>query len=551
MHSTATHFDAPTSRLVPSPLNPRKTINDLSELTESIRSKGVLQSLLVRPGKKKNGKQELELEIVCGERRWRAAQAAGVTSVPVVLRELDDEAALEAMVVENSQRADVHPLEEADGIAALRERGRSVEEIAAKLGRPSSFVTRRLQLCTLSPMGRENFLLGRISAGVAEILARVPHEKLQDEALEELLRPRPEWDRRGESDDGTPTVAAARAFVRDRLMRRLSEAQWDVTDAALVPAAGACKGCPKRTGAQAELFPDLAKEDLCTDALCWQSKGDAEWKRRQEHAKSAGLTVLSAKESKKLYPYQRDDLNYNASLVELDDETWVGGKKKTWRSLIGTEKMPQVALARTPSGRIVELVSKKEAEKALPKSAQTSGYSAPKPSAAEQKRRAEEKAKATARDVVVQKLVEVLRGQKKYSSGALEAWLGFIVEGVASQCRSYDGRRDAKLLERRGVEVASEAVREVGDLLVQYARGASTADRIGLAVEMLLRRDIDRLGELEDGEPLFAQRMLEHAGVDWLAIEKAAIEEAREKLAAKTAKKKSSKKKGAKKARAK
>lgn len=125
--------DLPIDWLVVSPTNPRKTFDEeaMKEMAESIRSNGVLQPLLVRP------RAERQFEIVFGERRYRGAQMAGKETVPVRIREMTDAQVLEAQLVENLQRRDVHPLEEARGMRALLELDESkysIEQIAAKTG---------------------------------------------------------------------------------------------------------------------------------------------------------------------------------------------------------------------------------------------------------------------------------------------------------------------------------------------------------------------------------------------------------------------------------
>ena len=124
----------PIDQLTECPLNPRHTLDEkaLDELAESIRSQGVLSPLLVRPINAQT------YEVVAGKRRFRAAQLAGADSVPVDIRELTDAQCLEIAIVENLQRRDVHPLEEANGYArllALDEPKYSVEQIAAKCGK--------------------------------------------------------------------------------------------------------------------------------------------------------------------------------------------------------------------------------------------------------------------------------------------------------------------------------------------------------------------------------------------------------------------------------
>lgn len=152
------------------PDQPRRTFSDveLIELTESIREKGVLQPILLRPSPKKAG----EYEIVAGERRWRAAQMAGLNAIPALVRELDDLQVLEIAIVENVQRADLNAIEEALGFKALMERfGRTQEAVATAVGKSRSHIANTLRLLQLPPEVQDHVMHGRLSAGHARAIA--------------------------------------------------------------------------------------------------------------------------------------------------------------------------------------------------------------------------------------------------------------------------------------------------------------------------------------------------------------------------------------------
>src|SRR5450631_4749492 len=144
--NTATEYrNLPLAVLTESATNPRRIFEDaaLKELAASIRSQGVLSPLLVRPV------TEQSFEIVAGARRYRAAQLAEAETVPVRIVNLTDAEALEAQLIENLQRRDVHPLEEANGFRALlnlEEPKYSIEQIAARTGKPPAYVAGRLKL---------------------------------------------------------------------------------------------------------------------------------------------------------------------------------------------------------------------------------------------------------------------------------------------------------------------------------------------------------------------------------------------------------------------
>jgi ParB/RepB/Spo0J family partition protein len=175
----------PLGEIVESKLNPRRDFakEPLDELAESIRKVGVLQPVLVRP-LAKNGKAA-KYELVAGHRRLRAAEAAGLAEIPVTVRELTDEQVLAAMVIENLHRADLHPLEEAEGYRKLhKDFKHSVEDLAAKVGKSVAYVYARLKLCELTKEAKKAFLEDRITAGHAILLARLKPED-QERALDE------------------------------------------------------------------------------------------------------------------------------------------------------------------------------------------------------------------------------------------------------------------------------------------------------------------------------------------------------------------------------
>ena len=158
----------PISSLLPNPGQPRRHFdeNALRELAASIKAQGIIQPLLVRPLASSEAYQ-----IVAGERRWRAAQMAGLDRVPVYIRELSDKEVMAAALIENLQREDLNPIEEAEALQALREAlNLTQEELATRLGKSRPAVANALRLLQLSPAAREDLQAGRISAGHARCL---------------------------------------------------------------------------------------------------------------------------------------------------------------------------------------------------------------------------------------------------------------------------------------------------------------------------------------------------------------------------------------------
>lgn len=161
--------EAPIDLIRASAINPRRHFEDseLAELADSIRAKGLVQPIIVRPDKKRAD----GFEIVAGERRWRAAQKAGLHAVPIVVRALDDKEALELAIIENVQRSDLNAIEEANGYRELIERFRySQEQLSDIIGKSRSHVANTLRLLKL-PAPVQGFLKkGKLSAGHARAL---------------------------------------------------------------------------------------------------------------------------------------------------------------------------------------------------------------------------------------------------------------------------------------------------------------------------------------------------------------------------------------------
>jgi ParB/RepB/Spo0J family partition protein len=164
----------PLEQIRPSKTNPRKNFDkaQLEELAESIREKGVLQPILARPVARSGGAEE-GYELVAGERRYRAAKDAGLQAIPAVVRQLTDIEVIEVQVIENLQRADLHPLEEADGYRQLMAKKYDVAKIAARTGRSVKYVYDRVKLLSLTKEAQKAFLAGEFTAGHAVILARL------------------------------------------------------------------------------------------------------------------------------------------------------------------------------------------------------------------------------------------------------------------------------------------------------------------------------------------------------------------------------------------
>lgn len=170
--------------VVPSPLQPRKEFarEPLDELVDSIRQHGIIQPLVVR---RVNGRHEL----IAGERRWRAAQEVGLTQVPVITREATDLEVLELSLIENLQRADLNPIEEAQAYARLAgEFGMRQEEIAQKVGRSRTSVANAMRLLDLHPQVQTWVTQELLSVGHAKVLLGLKNQEEQLAVAEMALR---------------------------------------------------------------------------------------------------------------------------------------------------------------------------------------------------------------------------------------------------------------------------------------------------------------------------------------------------------------------------
>ncbi|MFY9837157.1 MAG: ParB/RepB/Spo0J family partition protein [Xanthobacteraceae bacterium] len=173
----------PTSALQPNARNPRRAFpnDELDELAASLRERGLIQPIVARPMR---GSADV-FEIIAGERRWRAAQRAGLHDVPVVIIEATDAEALQLAIIENVQRADLNALEEADGYRALMEEfSNNQDEIAKIVGKSRSHVANTLRLLKLPETVKSHITSGQLSAGHARMLVGQPNaEKLAEDIV--------------------------------------------------------------------------------------------------------------------------------------------------------------------------------------------------------------------------------------------------------------------------------------------------------------------------------------------------------------------------------
>lgn len=309
--------------------NPRKRFDQtkLQELADSIAASGVHQPILIRPlpghrledthREARALKQPApEYELVAGERRWRACQLAKVAQIPAMIRPMTDEQALEVQVIENLQREDVTELEEAEGYESLMKHSKlNADQVGEKIGKSRGYVYGRLKLLDLCQKAREELREGNIDFSKALLVARIPNEQLQLKAVAYMTKP----DYQGD----VPGYRECARHVQNEFMLRLDTARFKITDASLLPEAGNCTDCKKRTGADRELWSDIKSADVCTDPSCFHKKTDAHTAQMVQQAKDKGQNVITGAEA-----------------AELASDHWGNSKLKGYRRLDSAEDSP-------------------------------------------------------------------------------------------------------------------------------------------------------------------------------------------------------------------
>jgi ParB family chromosome partitioning protein len=268
----------PIEHLRESGLNNRFSMDDakLHELANSIRENGVIEPLIVRPAHQEPPDTVIAYEVICGNRRWQAAMRV-VTGeicdcevyrsgkVPCIVRDLTDEQAKEIILIENVQREDLHPMEEARSYSDLVIVLGSIQDVTRKTGKDARHVRQTLELMNLIPELQEQWKEGLFQLDSAKMLARLgaDRQKSMVGVIESACKAWPQT--------GFISLRALKKELEEAYVP-LINAPFDREDASLVPEAGDCVHCPKRSGNDVLLFPDLQEEDTCTDLPCFKTK---------------------------------------------------------------------------------------------------------------------------------------------------------------------------------------------------------------------------------------------------------------------------------------
>lgn len=472
--------------IVTSKTNPRKFFCPfkLTELAESIKATGVHQPILVRPlpesriqeeitQAKQEGREPAQYELVCGERRWRGTQLAGLEYIPAMIREMTDAQALEAQVIENLQREDVTALEEAEGYQVLMDNnGMNADQVAEKIGKSRAYVYARLKILNLCPEGREAMRQGELDYSCALPIARIATFDLQREALEWAAKPN--YYHRGEK----PSAREVQEHVKSHYMLDLRKAPFSRKDADLCPSAGACTACPHRTGADQD--EESKSADVCTNPPCYRNKEQAHAEQLRKQAQERGCEVLGEREAKQLIGNYYSDFTGVPGYKRLDSRHDCPIEGKTLRKAIGAKIMEQSGIKPTmitnPNNpkELIPCVTPEQAQQLLQMAGHAEAEEKLAAEALQRAEREEKEAKTQAKDNyerawrldVLQAIVKRLQQEEQAHQATLtpmsKAGNRLAAQRLAGQLNGDDSKLLCKLLDL-GKVVPKEAIKQAAD----------------------------------------------------------------------------------------
>ncbi len=346
-----------------SPTQPRQTYAAprMDELTDSVKQVGIIQPLLVR--RLTPPVDGFEFELVFGHRRKRAAERAGLATAPAMIRVLSDEEVVELQLIENLQRHDLDPIDEALGLAqalALRADGDvpryTRESLAVKLGKSAQHVGDRLRLLRLPREAQTAMQRGEMGESIGYLVAKVPSAELRKQLTKEVLKGHGE---------GVMSASEVRAHIRRSYMVELRGSPFDQRDATLVPArekdgercfGGACTDCPFNSAN----MPESAEQKfaLCTLPTCYGAKLAEAVAAVKTAALAAGAIVIEGERGKRLI-YHDGTPNYDTGMVNLalaPAASEVVGQKKapTWKKMLAGKVTVEVVEGREKDGTAIK-----------------------------------------------------------------------------------------------------------------------------------------------------------------------------------------------------
>lgn len=506
----------PLKLIDPSPYQARKTFKtaDWPEFVESIKTSGVVQPAVAR--EMKGGR----IQLVCGERRFRASEELKLPKLPCILRELTDAEAQEIVAIENLQREGLNPLEEAQGYAdwitrlmsdpakggqGMKTRAEAIAHIESRVKRKRAAIYERLSLVNLSKPVKQAVTSGELEPSKAALFAAVPaelHQRLLKEA-------------QGDRWNGPMSVRELRSHIDEEYTRQLGGVGWKLDDATLVKDAGPCSTCPKRSG---NIEGMTGNQNICTDVKCFECKQGQQALRALQAAKAAGQRTISGEE------YEKRSYDY----VPASDKPWQDKKGRTWNQLGAAANItPAVTINR--QGEAINVFTpedKRKIFKVNKLASNSSSSSAYKPTAAELKRRAEQKAKDDKMEAAMTTMCLTA------AAASDKPTLEFFKKLARTAALGADyGGFDEKVYTTRGMN--PEDKRGEAVILEEYISKQVSVDNLVSLIVHLLTCGLGTYGE-NGGE---AGRAMLVWGVDWKKEKGTAL------ISAKPAKAKGSKKK--------
>ena len=453
----------------PDLLNPKWRVvrDDTGILFESEDEQAARMFLFGRTGNR-NG-NGARYEIVAGERRWSANAMAKRPIIPAVVRALNDREAREVRLIENLQRRDLKPLDEAAAFQEMIDSGDyTPESLAQRLNKSRSHIFARLRLLKLIEPVRHAVAAGKLPQTIAELIATLPTDKLQKKALDEIIAGGP-----GFYDDDKPGEASyesyhkdcmsfrqAKAYLAQKFQCDLDEASWDLKDEKLVAEAGACVTCPKRSGTDPAAFPHLKHPNVCTDPECYARKRAAAAEKALAAHVAKGHAVMTGKECAKVF----GGYSLGGGYVEGSHHTYDTKKSGTYRELLGKD-LPQPVYGVDDKGKVCAVYRKAEVEAALAAKGLLRKESKPDPAKeAAAERRAERARRLEAKTLarIVTAALDVIEA-KPFD----QPMLHFLVDCL----RDGDWGDDNVILPRRGWKQEDVADKRLGQQKADVLRG--------------------------------------------------------------------------------
>lgn len=480
-------LNLPLAEIIRSSTN-RKTFTPqaLGEMADSIKEKGVLQPIVVRPVDSIENevvraaaiKAGAKYEIIMGERRYRGSKLAGKKHIKAIVRTVSDYNALMVQLMENVHREELPPLEEAEQFNGLLSSGKTtIDDLVLRIAKPRLYIYQRVSLLKLPAKAKKTLREGKLALPIALLIARIPNPAVADYATNRILK--------GNNMGHPFSVHEAHRIIVGECMTQLKDAPFDPKDKTLVPDAGPCATCPKRTGNERELFADVGRADVCADPICFRMKRDAARARLLDKAREEGKRVLSPDESAKLYPYNGGQLAYGAPYIELDDHCPFA-PKKTWAQVIAKlpkDERPEILVAVDKAGTVHELIGRKEAGEAartlnLAPATETRGELSP--SAIQQRKQIKESREKHERTIRAVDLVisEVIQRQAKSTDGGKKCARLLLM--LAMKTAHFDTAR--RVAKRYGFTTPKKN----GEARAFYTKKAKEANPLVFALESLM-----------------------------------------------------------------